>query len=307
MPILQRLINVAITLAQNTQTNQPNKFSGTNSSSILVSGARTSVRISNSGAPTSSEATVNIYGLSLSLMNELSTLGAQRNLVPNNTLNIAATGDATGGFTNVFSGTILEAYGDFNAAPNVPFRMKVQSGLGDATLPALATGYDGSTDVATIMAGFARLRNLGFENNGVNIQLDNPYFSGSVFNQMRECAEHANIMAEVINGNVLSIWPKFGSRTSVTTIPIIAAPPDGQMIDSPSFTQQGVLVKNVFDPRISFGARFKLASTVVEKANGIWVPYKIDLALDAQVPHGKWEMSVYGYSGDQSNPVIPPK
>lgn len=302
----KKLIEISIQLATNTQTNQPNKFADSGSDTVTISDKRMSVRIQNSGAPSSSAAQVMIYGLSGSLMNQLSTLGMVLNLIPKNQLTIKAGDDATG-LTTVFSGTIANAYGDYSAAPDVPFILDCQSGLADATANVPATSFPGLTDVAQIMSGFARQMNVGFENNGVTVQLASPYYRGSVQAQLRRCAEEAGINAEVVNGNVLAIWPRFGSRNT-TTIPLITAPPNGSMIGYPSFTQQGILVRNLFLPAIAFGGKVEVKTSVeaLQKANGVWTVYKLDLALDSQVPKGQWSSTLYCYNSNSPNPILPP-
>lgn len=307
----QKKIEVAIQLASDTQTNQPNTFSGTGADTVTIKDKRMSVRITNSGAPSNSTANVSIYGMTESVMNQLSTLGMVLNLVPKNILTVKA-GDDVNGMTAVFRGTILSAYADMAAAPDVPFVMECRSGLAEATQNVQPTSYKGSVPVSTIMSGFARQMNVGFENNGVDGTLFNPHYRGSLQAQLDKCREEANINAEIVNGNVLAIYPKYGSRTSVTKIPVIAAPPTGSMIGRPSFTQQGIMVRNLFLPDIAFGAKVKIITRerVLEKANGEWTVNKLDLALDAQVPKGQWAATIYAYGSKTTgpNPVIqPPK
>lgn len=302
----QKLLEFSVQLASNSQTNQPNTFSETGSSEVTITDKRASVRIQNSGAPSNSAAQVQIYGLSDSIANQLSTLGMVLNLVSKNTLTIKA-GDSETGLTAVFSGTIADAYGDFSAAPDVPFIMNCQAGLADATANVKPTSFAQQTDVATIMSGFARQMNLGFENNGVTTQLPPSYFRGSVQQQMRTAADHAGINAEIVNGNVLAIWPRFGSRNTAR-VPVIARPPNGSMVGYPSFTQQGILARNLFLPDISFGGKVNVQTDVksLQKANGIWTVYKLDLALDTQMPRGQWLSSFHCYNSDSPNPVLPP-
>lgn len=302
----RKLIEVSIELAGNTQTNQPNTFSGTGSNSVTIRDKRVSCRIQNSGAPSNSTAVVMIYGLNESIVNQLSTLGMVLNLVPRNTLTIKA-GDDVVGLTSVFSGTIAQAYLDTASLPSVPFILECQSGLADATANVPPTSYRGSVPVSTIMSGFARQMNVGFENNGVDGTITNPHYRGSVDAQRKQCAAEAGINAEVVNGNVLAIWPKFGSRNT-TKIPLITPPPEGAMIGLPSFTQQGVMARNVFNPEIAFGGKVEIRTAVqaLQKANGTWTIYKLDLALDSQVPKGQWDETMYCYNQNSPNPVIIP-
>lgn len=304
MAIPRRIIEVAVRLAPDTKTNQPATFAGTGGSdTATISGTRTSVRITNSGTPVGSQASIDVWGLSPTLMNQLATLGLVFNIVPKNTVTVLA-GDEERGLSPVFSGTIFAAYGDYSAAPDVPFHFECNTLLAESVAPTAASSFPGATDVATIMAGFARQMNLGFENNGISVQLPNPYYSGNVKAQMEQCAADAGIMAEVVRGNTLAIWPRGGSRNT-PTVPIIAPPPDGQMIQYPAYTQQGIIVRNVFDPRISFGQLVEVRTSldILKPANGQWAINKLDLALDSEMPGGDWMMTVSAYNPRYPRPI----
>jgi len=306
----QKLIGLNIQLAQGSQTGQPSTFTGTNSSSLSVVGQRTRVRIQNSGAPASNAAQVDVYGLLPSQMNDLSTLGMQINVIPKNTIAIAA-GDAETGLSTVFTGTITNAYGDYNQAPNVPFHFECQFGLAQSAAPAAPTSYRGATSVVAVMQGLAQKLGCAFENNGVSGSLYGPYFAGSLMTQVAACREHAGIGAEFVppidsSGNpTLAIFPKLGGRTSQTSIPLLAPAPVGEMIGYPSFTQQGILVRNVFDPTVQFFGMVQVQSSLPQ-AEGTWVVHKLDHMLDAFYPDGLWESAIYCYSPNNPNPVLPP-
>lgn len=297
MPLsfVDRIIEVSIKLATATQSGQPNSFAGSGGQdTVTLSGHRTAVRIEYSGAPAGTNAQVSLYGLAPNIMNQLTTLGIVFDQIQRNTITIQA-GDAQAGLSTVFVGTIVAAYGDYNAAPDVAFHLVCQSSTIDNVAPTPASSFTGTTDVATVMAGFARQMNLGFINNGVNIKLASPYFAGNIAAQLRKCADHAHINAEPING-ILYIWPKGKSLTAQgATIPLVSK--NSQMKGYPTYTAQGIIVEMVFNPQISFGSTIKVESTVKlvtgslqNVANaGLWVVYKLDLALDAQMPHGQWK------------------
>ena len=193
----QRLIQVTINLAQGSGTSQPQTVGNFGAGSVTVGGSvatqlRTHVQIQNSGSPTNNNAQVDIYGLDLSLMRQLSTLGMILNSIPRNTISISA-GDEDSGLTQVYSGTIMNAYADFNAAPNVPMHMECQFGANLNVNNVAPTSLQGSTSVEQTMQGFASKMGLSFENNGVSTMLPPSYFPGSIMTQMRACAEAANI------------------------------------------------------------------------------------------------------------------
>jgi hypothetical protein len=312
----QRLITVTVQLATNTQTNQPNSFSESGTDTVALSGSRTSVRVENSGSPVDGQAQVKIWGMTPSLMNQLATLGLVLNLVPKNTLTISA-GQLVNGvpqMATIFTGTIWAAYGDYEAMPDVPFIFECRSGGADSVISAPASSFPGSADVATMMSGFARQMNLGFENNGVNLQLTNAYFTGSNMVQARKCAESAGI-SWGIGGNTLAIWPK-GSNRNTPSVPTISK--NTGMVGYPAFTQQGIIVKTLFNPLISFGSLVKVQSSLLSSIATAqaaqqsqqtfptqWAVNKLDLALDSFLPKGQWLSTIYGYNPGYAKTIIP--
>jgi hypothetical protein len=302
----RRLIEATIKLATDSGTNQPNKFAESGGDTVTLSGSRCKLRVQNSGAANGSTAQFSIYGLTLSLMDQLSTLGLVFNIVPKNTITITA-GDEGGQMSTVFSGTIFAAYGDFNSAPDVPFHIEAIAGLADAIAPVAPSSFASSSDVATLMGGFARQMGLGFENNGVSIQLPASYFPGTIWDQVKACAEHAHINVDRVDGPagpLLAIWPIGGNRTT-PNVPMVAAPPAGQMIGYPSYTQQGIKVDNIFNPQISRGQLIQVDGGILKKATGKWAVTKIDHALDSLVPKGNWMSTLYCYNPNLPQPLPP--
>lgn len=311
MSFVQRKLKVIVQLTPQSGTNQPFKFDETGTNTVTLEGNRVSAKIQDSGAPVGSKAQVKVFGMKPSLMNQLSTLGLVYNIVPLNVLTIQASSDDGSGYTNVFIGTIFHAYADYSGQPNVPFIFDCMPGAAQAVIPAAPTSFTGSTDVATIMSGFARHMGMGFENNGVNVKLSNPYYTGGIRVQAQQCAEEAGIEWGDINGK-LAIWPKGGSRTT-PNMPIISRRTG--MIGYPGFTQQGVYIRTLFNPQISFGQRVKIETDLfsgISKAQPQanfpteWAINKVDLDLESQVPKGHWEMMIWAYNPGYSKAILPP-
>lgn len=315
MAFTQKLLSISVQLATNTQTNQPNTFAESGTDTATLTGSRTSVQVQNSGSPADGRATVKVWGMTPSLMNQLATLGLVFNLVPKNTLTIQA-GELVNGspqMTNVFTGTIWAAYGDYAAQPNVPFMFECLSGAADAVLSVPPTSFPQSFDVANAMSGFARQMNLGFENNGVSIQLPTSYFSGSAKVQAQKCADAANISWGIVNGNMLSIWPKGGNRNT-PNVPVISKA-NGKLVSYPAFTQQGIIVKSIFDPTISFGSLIEVQSSLLSGISSAqsgntfpsqWAVNKLDLMLDSLVPKGQWLSTIHAYNPNYAKAILPP-
>lgn len=310
----KKILEVSIQMASNPQTNQPGTFNESGTNTATFAGLRTVARIENSGSVSGSKASIDIYGMDTSQANQLATLGMVFNIVTKNTLTLQA-GDEAGGLSTAFSGTIIGAYADLNGAPDVPFHFECSSGIGDLVAPAPVSSYKGATSVATIMAALARQMNHSFENSGVNVSLRNPYYAGTFMQQMQAVAADANINAQIINGSTLAIWPKGGSRTTPT--PIVLSKDTG-MVGYPSFTQNGIMLKSLYNPVMSYGSLIEVRSVVIDAAqqsksapvstvlpaNGQWAIFKLDHMLDSEVPRGQWQSAIQAYNPKYPQPVV---
>lgn len=292
MTFTKKLLDVSFRLAP--KDGRPTNFKGTSVDNIKLRGLRISARVVKSGGSTKSTAQINVYGMTFSQMNQLSTLGMLIRLIPSNTVTLEA-GDEEEGMFIVFQGTITNAYADMQGAPNPAFRIDAHTGLAEDVINAKATSFKGATDVATIMQYLAKQMGYVFENNGVSVILSNPYLSGSYRSQALTAAKAANIDWIMDNG-ILAIWPKNGVRKSRA---IVVAARTG-MVGYPAYTSQGLMLKTQFNPAIQFGGKIKVESDL-EPANGTWSVFTLDHDLESKVPNGRWFSTIGAY-----NPGAPP-
>ena len=293
MTFVQRLLNVQVSLASGPE-GQQRTFAESGTDTVVLSGLRMSCKIVKAGGLSDSMMDIRIWGMTASLMDQLSTLGIQVNLVPKNRIVVTA-GDAVAGMATVFDGYVLAAYADYSNAPDVPFVISAQVGIPYAVIPAVATSFRGAADVATIMAGFATLMGLRFENNGVQKTLSNPNFSGSVKTQAQACVTAAGIEWNRGDNGILAIWPKNGFRGGA--VPLVSS--STGMVGYPTYDAYGILVKTLFNPSIGLGGKIKVESSL-KRASGEYAVYSLNHVLDAQVPNGNWFSMVGCY-----NPKFP--
>lgn len=312
----QKILNFTFTLTSNPQSAQPATFSGTNSNQLSVSGVRAQCRITNASPPSASSADIKIFGLPQSVVNQLSTLVPVEKLQRNTILvnaGVSSTGDASAaaanaapasGFPVVFGGTISYGVGDYSNMPDCSLHILAQAGLIEAVIPAKPSSFPGQTSVVAIMQNFANLLNVGFENNGVTTQISNPYYPGTIMQQIYQCAYHAGINAQLVDGGTkLAIWPQPGSRTSQTNIPLVSA--QTGMVGYPLFTPTGYLiVKMIYNPSVIYGGNIQIQSSI-QPANRTWSVYGLNLALDTLVPGGEWMATVLCYPQGLTAPVPP--
>jgi hypothetical protein len=237
-------------------------------------------------------AAVDVFGLPRSVMNQLATLGPQITMTRLNTIVVTA-GDDENGMGTVFVGQISNAWIDLQAAPMVPFHVLAYTGALDQVKPAPPTSYRGGADVATILQGLATQANLQFENNGVQRRVSNPYYSGSVREQIIACIQDAGVEWNNNELGVLAIWNPGASRGG--TIPRVAK--DTGLVGYPVFTSYGITLKVLMNPSINVGSTIEVetevtattnAGGVASPANGRWRVYKMDLDLASEVPGGPW-------------------
>jgi hypothetical protein len=200
-------------------------------------------------------AAVDVFGLPRSVMNQLATLGPQITMTRLNTIVVTA-GDDENGMGTVFVGQISNAWIDLQAAPMVPFHVLAYTGALDQVKPAPPTSYRGGADVATILQGLATQANLQFENNGVQRRVSNPYYSGSVREQIIACIQDAGVEWNNNELGVLAMNPSINVGSTIEVETEVTATTNAGGVASP--------------------------------ANGRWRVYKMDLDLASEVPGGPW-------------------
>lgn len=255
-------------------------FSG-GGNTYTAAGLRISTNIVKAGGLSLGQASVAIYGLPLTVMNQLSTFGMALTLTNKNTITIKA-GDDPNALTTVFTGTIFTAYMDGQAQPEVPFRVEA-SVLGyEANVPVKPITQSGSADVGTLMGQVAQSMNLQFENNGVSAKISNPYYPGTAVQQMHDIAEHAGIEHIADNGT-LAIWKPGTARQGAAT----TVSPQTGLVGYPRFNSQGIDITAEFQPTFAYGQNITVQSSITP-ACGTWTIYRLEYDLECQTPGGKW-------------------
>jgi len=249
---------------------------------------RTSARILKAGGFNLGALQLEIRGLSLEHIKQLSTFGTRFHPNYNYSITVNA-GDDINGMSTVFEGQIQQAWGDMKAMPDCPFHVIAISGGSASTMRAPPSSYQGPTEVTTILKKLAGEAGLAFEDNGVKQKLADPYFWGSPWKQMKEVIDAAGIEGFIDNGT-LAVWPKQGARPGNLFIS-----PQTGLRDYPSFTEYGVQVRTEFRRAIEYGSTMTIKSDITP-ACGDWRIIRIDYDLQSNTPHGSWYAILDGAS-----------
>lgn len=116
--------------------------------------------------PECGKASVEIAGMRLPDMEQLSTLAFDPLYVKNNQLTIYA-GDEYHEFSQVFSGTITKAGADFNAAPDVKFKMEASVGYFGRMIAKGPTAINGTQKADAFIKGQMEQAGFTFQNQGL--------------------------------------------------------------------------------------------------------------------------------------------
>lgn len=298
----QRQLTVIFRLGSQGGTAGSGTFTGTQSNTLTLTNVPASAKIVNAGGASMGKVDLDVYGLTLSQMLDLSTLGQVVSLVRRNEVTILAGNVGDAAPTQVFAGNIINAYADLNSQPSIPFRV---SGFSLGSLAVVSTkpqSFTGSSDVATLLSGLASQMGLTFENNGVTAVVSKQYLYGSPREQALKVVELAGIEWNGGNDGALAIWPRTGSRKGPAAMPIISKA--SGMKDYPTFTQVGLQVETVYNPAIKFGILVQVQSSIKPASQVIKV-MGLDHDLVANLP-GKnaWFSTIRGYNPSNPLPMV---
>lgn len=278
MAFVKREINLAFVLGEGS-------FGEGDSNAVEITGLRTSAQITRAGGVSMSSLNLRVWGMPLDVMQKLSVLNIlalqqyRRNVVT------VTAGDAENGFGVVFSGEIKEAWVDAENSPDVCFTLTAFEGMTDKVRPVAPNSFKGSASVDVLMGSIARQMQppRTFENNGVDVTLDNVYLPGTLDEQIRKIADAAQCVVYT-DHTTLAIWPVGGSRGGA----IVELSKDTGLVGYPQFSQTGVSLTVLYTPSLSYGQKIRLRSTLGSPANGDWIVANVTHNLDSETPGGQW-------------------
>lgn len=264
-------------------------FTGTGSNQLTLTGLRAAVHIEFAVQPNTGPAVIQIFGMTLDDMNQLSRAGLSYEADVNFVL--VQAGDDVEGMTTVFNGLIFEAHPNMNSAPQSFFLVKASSANIIQLKPAQPISFNGATPAATALEQIIKPAGLTLQNNGVTAVLSSPYFSGSTWDQINAAVRAANCFSFLDNiNNVLAIWPKDVGRGGQH---LIISPETG-MIGYPDFQAKLVVVRTLFNATVAsvqVGDVVEIRSQL-KSANGKFAVVGINHDLASQLPDGPWETTI---------------
>lgn len=262
------------------------KFGGSENDQIRLEGFRATVSIDKAGGLQMGTLKARIYGVRASDMNSITTLQWKPGWAIKNTVEVYAIDGKTD--TLVFAGNIVNAFADYQSAPDVFLQVTAQAAFFAGLSAVPPRSFRGQIDVATVMRQIADDLGFAFEDGGVDVKMHDVYLQNTGLEQARELARAAGIWL-YIDDKTLAITPPNGPRKAI--IPVIG--PKSGLIGYPTFDGVGVSFACIFNPAIVFGGSVKL-DTDLPQAAGEWIVTSIALSLDCERPGGAWTQIVRG-------------
>lgn len=274
------------------------QFGDSGSNTVTLTGLRVHAGMQEFGGDAMPQAQLRVFGLPLDMVNQLTTIGPINSAIMYRNSVLVAAGDDETGMQTVYSGSIWQAWGEFQGMPDTPLNIIAAGGLAAALKPVDALSFVGPTDVAQIMQTLATTMGLAFENNGVKVQLSNPYFPGTALQQARTCARAADINFAIDRGT-LAIWPKKSTPDQAAArggdVPLISTATG--LVGYPTFSSNGLGLTTLYTPQIKRGGQVQVESSLAV-ANGKWVVSQLQHSLQSETPGGQWFTQVLGVPVD---------
>lgn len=266
-------------------------FRSTTNNQITLEGFRASVTIDKGGGQMMGTLRAQVYGVSQSDMNSVTTLlwqpiaTAPSQQITNQVQVYAIDGAQE---TLVFSGWIVQAWGNYQSMPDVFLEIQANSATKGMLTPVAPRSFKGQIDVASVMSTIATSMGFTFENNGVTVTLASMYLCNTGMEQIKSLAQAANIWW-VLDNTTLAIMPRNSPRGGL--IPDIS--PQSGLVGYPTFDGVGVNFQTLFNPAIKFMGAFKLTTSII-RANSKWIATSVNHRLESEKPGGAWFSTIRG-------------
>lgn len=287
MSFTVKTLRVTIVMAQGV-------FSDDNNA-ITIEGLPIVANVSKPGGADLGKMLIDIWGLKLDTMKKLTSLAFRKLQSLNNKIKLEA-GDKGQELHLVFSGEITTAVPVFDTNGEARLQIEAAAGAFPNKIAAPPISVKGDTTIEKLMSGFAKEAGYTLKNEGVTGSVKNSIYKGSPILKARTLARQAGIEL-LIDDDKFVILPKGGAITG--HIPLLNK--DSGLLGYPSFTNDGVDCKTIYDHRLDLGGLVEIES-VVPRATGIWKITKLDHMLCAyKAIEGDWLTAFSAVWRDESN------
>ncbi len=259
---------------------------GDNGNTKIIKGLAMQCDIEKVHLPDKNKAKIQIYGLKLEDMEEMTTLSFLPLETQKNYVQIKA-GEKEKKLGLAFKGEITTAFADFNNSPNIVFNIEAMAGYFPSLKAIPATSATGEVSLEGLLAKLAKEAEYSFTNKGVTGSVMNPYLVGSPLEQIRKLAEDNDFEVLFDDEEIIAL-PHTKARTENT----VRLTKDTGLIGYPTFSSDGISLNCYYEPNLQLGGLIEVES-IVPKASGIWKITKLSHSLSANFAGDNvWESKI---------------
>ena len=266
---------------------------------VILQGLRASVYIDNAGGAMMGTMRAQIFGVTASDMNTLTStlwdnlvLGSSGSSFAFNAIQVFAIDGSQE--TLVYNGVVLNCWGVYTSMPEVYLYIEAQIGYASLVESTNPISVAADTDVNTVMGQIAKTMGFQFKNDGVSVSVPKgTYLGNTSMEQARTLMQMYKfwMYLDSTSPNTLAIAPYGTARK--TAAPLIS--PQTGLIGYPVFNSTGVNFETLFNPGLVFGGPIVMQSSI-PKANGTWTVTSMAHQLSSQTPGGPWKTTVNAVS-----------
>ena len=248
-----------------------------------IEGLACNVSVKKPGLPEKNSATVKIWGLKYEDMAQLTMLSFKPLESLHNIITVHA-GERGATLPLIFKGEITSAFADFNAAPDVCMQFEADTGSYPQQMASPVATTKGESTADNLFAQYARAAGYDFKNEGVTASVQNVCMPGSPINKITKLARDIGCDL-LLDDGVVVVLPAGQARAGNAVL----LTKDTGMIGYPTFNQDGISLKCIFNPDLAYGGLIKVES-IVPRASGVWRITKLTHNIAAYKPDGgSWE------------------
>lgn len=252
----------------------------------IIEGLSCDVSVQKPGLPEKNSAAVKIWGLKYEDMAQLTMLAFKPLESQHNLISIKA-GEKGASLALIFQGEITSAFADFNAAPDVFMQFEADSGSYPQQIATPVTTVKGEAKADQLFSQFAAQAGYTYKNEGVTSSVQNAWFPGSPITKMEKLSKEIGCELIIDDGAII-ILPAGQARAGNAVL----LTKDTGLIGYPTFNQDGISCRCIFNPDLIYGGLIKVES-IVPRASGVWRITKLTHHITAYIPGGgNWESQI---------------
>lgn len=257
---------------------------GGRASRVTFSENAAEVVVRKQGMPELPTASVNVYGLTLAQMSNLTMLSFDAQSLRKNEIVVEA-GTAGERLSTVFVGEITNSAPDFSAVPSPIMHFEAITTAYARLEPSKPVSVNGSQSADSLCEAFAKEANLKFVSGGCTASVHDCVINGDPIEKMKWVANTVGADL-IIEDTEATLLPRDSSRGAAKEIALIS-PSTGE-IGYPSFDQQGIRFTCFFRPELHLADLVRIKSAL-PRATGVWKIYSLQHELSARMTEsGVW-------------------